>query len=334
MLNGGLFLDKKENIMNKKIKEYFIAKGLVIEKNQGYGVINNYEVNLNVEMLHQVCPVQLHFSMHVEDDKKEQIINDLNSLGFKRITFEFTPYGLFVGLNDITVSKLMGKMDDILNKIFEVLDKYEIKKNDYCPKCGEKLEDEVVVTSIGILNFKMHPACKAELVKEDEKEEKSYIEAPNNYAKGFLGALIGGIVGVVTFEIFISLNVISAISAFISVALGAFLYRKFGGKPNAVMPIMVSLVTLVFILGDLVFVYVRAADAYAQMEGSLVNGTGFSAFFDIMKGDYKLVEELTCKQFQSEFYSNLIVSIIFIILGAGYEVFIMFKNAKYQKSVK
>ena len=98
MLNGGLFLDKKENIMNKKIKEYFIAKGLVIEKNQGYGVINNYEVNLNVEMLHQVCPVQLHFSMHVEDDKKEQIINDLNSLGFKRITFEFTPYGLFVGL--------------------------------------------------------------------------------------------------------------------------------------------------------------------------------------------------------------------------------------------
>ena len=61
--------------MNKKIKEYFIAKGLVIEKNQGYGIINNYEVNLNVEMLHQVCPVQLHFSMHVEDDKKEQIIN-------------------------------------------------------------------------------------------------------------------------------------------------------------------------------------------------------------------------------------------------------------------
>ena len=99
----------------------------------------------------------------------------------------------------------MNNNDKDIKEMFENIDKYEIKKNDYCPKCGEKLEDEVVVTSIGILNFKMHPACKAELVKEDEKEEKSYIEAPNNYAKGFLGALIGGIVGVVTFEIFISL---------------------------------------------------------------------------------------------------------------------------------
>ncbi len=320
--------------MNKKIKEYFISKGLEIEKNQGYGVINNYEVNLNVEMLNQVSPVQLHFSMHVEEEKKEQIINDLYGLGLKRIDFEFTPFGLFVGLNDITISKLMSKVDDILNKIFEVLDKYEVKKDACCPKCGEELGDDVVVTNIGILKFKMHAACKEELIEDDKLEEKNYIEAPNNYGKGFLGALIGGIVGVVAFEIFISLNIISAISAFISVVLGAFLYRKFGGKPNIVMPIMVFLVTLVFILGDLVFVYVRAADAYAQMDGSLVNGTGFSAFFDIMKGDYKLGEELTCQQFQSEFYSNLIVSIVFIILGSGYEVFNMIKSAKYQRSVK
>ena len=137
-----------------------------------------------------------------------------------------------------------------------------------------------------------------------------------NGKSGFLGALVGGVAGFAVAFILYLCGVISAISAFVAVVLGAFLYKKFGGKENKMMILIVSVTSLAFMILAVFSVYLCAAGAAAKEAGLVMNA--FEAFKTCMG-----VEE-----FSSAFTQDLIMTIVFSILSIVYEVVMLLRKVK------
>lgn len=308
--------------MNKKIAEYCASHNLKVTKNNAYGITNNYETNLIVRILDNVAPVTVHFSCYTNFEQQKAILNSIRDEKIKSATYGFDVYGLWVGLNDITVGKLMARMSTIMNIITASLYANEAKGIGYCPVCGDEINEEnSKVYDIDGCNITLDEKCVQNINAVIHQENKDFEKAPNNYLKGFLGALIGAIVGVVSFIIIFYLGFISAISAFVSIFLGAFLYKKLGGKPNKGMILIVTSVSIVSLLLTVFIIYLLAAIGLASSYG--FDSTGLAAFANMM----------TIRDFKAEFTSNMLMTALFTLLGSGYEVYALYKSIKREQTI-
>lgn len=308
--------------MVKKLEEYFLSNNFSIKGNYGYGTLGGFEINVLVNTLNNVSPVLLHVTMFATDEQKRNIKKDLIDARISRMTTEFDAYGLSIGLNDFTIGKLINRMDSIFETIFQTLRKNEALGLEYCPICGELLDIDAKECNISGFKIRLDQKCVENINAVIENENKDFDLAPNNYLKGFFGALIGAIVGVVTFIIIFYLGFISAISAFVSIILGAFLYKKFGGKPNAIMIVIVTLISFISLVGVLFLLYVLAATGLAPEFG--FDSIGLNAFKDMM----------TISEFSSEFTSNMVMTILFTVLGSVYEIVRLVKSIKRTSTIE
>jgi hypothetical protein len=309
--------------MNKKIKTYFEQLGLKIEGNNAYGDLYGYEVSANVAMLDQVSPVRIHVSFHASDEAKRLITNDLRDLKFKYFTYATDMYGITLGFNDpLTVGKLLKRMPDMLNKIFEVFNKYEVKGLGFCPVCGEQLPEDAKKYRIEWSLISIDNNCISNLNQVIEAENQDFKEAPNNYLKGTFGALLGALVGAVAFIILFLIGYVSAITSLIAILLGTYLYKKLGGKPNAVMVVIVSITSISSMLLTLWGLYILIAQALVFDYN--FTSTGMQAFNDMM----------TIPEFKSEFTTNLAMTFMFTMLGVVYQIIQLSKSVKRQSAIK
>ncbi len=236
------------------------------------------------------------------------------------MTFNFTEYGLFIGLSGITINGLIKRLDDILTEIFNVLKENNALDSNYCPVCGE-IMNEPKKSNIENFTITLDEECISNINKIIDQENLEMENAPNNYLRGFLGSCIGGVVGAVIAIILIFLGYISALSAAVSAVLGSYLYIKFGGKKNKMMIVIVLLTTLIFMILTIVVTYIIVAGNAAKNEG--LNMSYIDAFNICMQVD----------EFKSEFISNLIITILFSILGVSYQTINLFKMTKKQKNI-
>lgn len=152
-------------------------------------------------------------------------------------------------------------------------------------------------------------------------ENEDFDETPNNYLRGLLGAILGGLVGAaIAFALYL-VGFVSAISAFVAAALGSLLYKKFGGKPNKVMIVIVTMTTFVLILLSVFAIYVYAAFIAAREYG--VNISAMEAFSICMQDS----------EFSRLFITDIILSIFFSILGVVYHIVMMVRSTKRQKNI-
>lgn len=307
--------------MNKKIKEYFTNKGLTINKETGYGVIKGYETNL-ICMPYSQAPVMLHISTYVTDEVKPKIISVINNMNVKMLNASFTPYGLLIGLNDITIKKLLNRLDNILDSIYAILIDYEALPKEYCPLCGGILKENAKTYNIEGMSIMLDPDCVEKVNLAIEQENKDFEKAPNNYLRGFLGTLVGAIVGAMSFIVLYMMGFISAISAFVSILLGAYLYKKLGGKPNKMMIVFTAVTTLVVLLLTVFVLYIVAAKGLVTENG--FTSTGFKAFTDMM----------TVKEFKSGFTRDMLMTVLFTLVGIFYQVIDMAKSIKRTEKIK
>ena len=119
-------------------------------------------------------------------------------------------------------------------------------------------------------------------------------------------------------------NVLAAIleelAAVQAIFLGTFLYKKFGGKENAMMIIMSFVTTILMILLTLLLVYISAAN-------NIVDNAmkGFEALAYCIKNDVA---------FKAEFIMDLAINAVFAILGEVYSIFSLVKKIKRPKSIQ
>lgn len=307
--------------MNKNIKEYFTNKGLIIEKDKGYGIIEGYETNL-ISQAYGQNPVLLHISTYVLDETKGKIIAEINNMNVKMLNVFFTEYGLAVSITDMTIKKLLNRLDKILDSIYAILKDYGALQKEYCPLCGNILSENSKTYNIDGLSMVLDTDCVEKINEAIEQDNKNFENAPNNYLKGFAGTIIGSIVGAISFVVLYLMGFISGISAFISVLLGTHLYKKFGGKPNKVMILLTVVSTIVVLLLTVFVLYVVMANGLVQENGFTSNG--IKAFNDMM----------TIETFKKSFINDMIMTIIFTLIGIVYDVIDLNKSVKRMDKIK
>ena len=310
--------------MNKKLVEYFKKYELTFEKNYAYGKIKDYEVNIFYNMMDNVSPVKIYFSFFATDNDKLDMKTDIIYANIKNLQYQFDGFGALFGLNDITVNSLIKKLDGIIDTLVNIISKHNGKNSLYCPMCGEELSGETKVYKVNDCNFKLHNSCGSEIAEAFEEEYKEYKKMPNNYLKGFFGSLIGAIVGVVSYIIIFFIGFISSISSFVSILLGSFLYKKFGGKPNYMMIIMTSVLTIASLVLTVYLLYSFAALGFINEDDPQTQLSAAQAFKQMMQN----------ADFATEFRSNMLMTIFFTLLGAGYEVYVLYKGVYKKQKVR
>lgn len=306
--------------MRKKFADYFSEHGLTVDKNRAYGVFGGFETNVELRTFDNVAPVYLHFSCYTTDEQKRAIQQQLNAAAIKFCKFAFSAYGLELGLTDMTLGRLLKRLDEVLNKICSVLTENGALGIGYCPVCGKSLDfEQSKKCTVNGITISIDNDCVDNINTLITAENKEFDEAPNNYGRGFLGAFLGGLVGVAVAVGFYLAGFISAISAFVAIFLGELLYRKLGGKPNKIMVVILSVTTFVMMMLTVVGIYFVAA----AIEGAKY-GYGAAQSFLIVMSD---------SEAQGIFMRDLLLTVLFSALGCGYEIFMMMKRIKRKTNI-
>lgn len=309
--------------MNKKLSALFTERyGLTVDKNTAYGKIRDYEVNAAVSTMDTAYPVRLFISFYATDEQKRSMDAAIGNLALKSFKSAFSRYGLTLGFNGFTMGQLLKRLPDALDKIFDIVAENGAMTSAYCPVCGKPLEEGTSKKcNIEGATVTIDNECVETINKEISAENKDFDDAPNNYLKGFIGALIGGLAGAAISVLLNFLGIVSAISAVVAVILGAFLYQKFHGKPNKMMILIVSVTTLVLMLATIPIIYITSAAIAANEVNA--NLTAIEAFMFCMED----------AEFAAMFYTDLALVFIFTALGIGFEVYTLSKKIKRKNNI-
>ena len=305
--------------MNKKFRAFFEAYGMQTEKNRAYGIVRGYEMNALFRPLAFAAPLRIHISCHMSDEQKANALAALQRAAVPFVSAQFTPYGLLLGMNDWTSGRLLKRLPAIMDLVFGILAEQGAAGADRCPLCGGLFERDAALHTIDGCALRLDDGCLSSVNAAIDAQNRDYEAAPNNYLQGFWGAFIGGLAGIVCAIVLYFVGFISAISSVVAVSLGAFLYQKFHGKPNIGMLVIVSLTSIVMMGLSIFLIYLIAAGVAANAAGFTIGA--MDALRVAMADD----------EFKRYFYTDLILTLLFSLLGTGLvaaELFIKFRRPK------
>ena len=309
--------------MNKKFRLFFESNGMAVDGNKAYGLVKGYETNAQVVMMDNTFPYKWFISFFATSDQKAQMEAALRNAAIKSFKFTMTDCGVMLGLNDLTVGRLIARLPSVFDTVYGIISGNGGKGEGFCPFCGEPLDQLTVKKSnINGMTVTLDSGCVDKMNAVIDEENRDFASAPNNYLKGFLGALVGGVVGIVIAVLLALAGFISSIAAIAAVALGAFLYRKLGGKPNKMMIVIVGVTTLVCMVLAVVISYLIAA-GIAMNEVGITDMSVFEVFALCMEDE----------EFSRLFYLDLVLSMVFAVIGAVAQMFVLGRSIKRKQRI-
>lgn len=306
--------------MNKKLAAALQQYGFTVTGNTAYGIVQGYEISMYAPNPMEQSIYDFHVSFYAPKDKKDAIVTELSRLGLK-LAAESTLYGIRISYSTLMTGTLLKNLPALFERLPELLRQYEVPGAECCPCCGKPLDGtQKQRCTINKFSVTLHSDCIGSINKAIEEENRLFANAPNNYLQGICGALVGGVVGAALVIALYFMEYVASISAIIAVMLGAFLYRKFGGKPNAVMIVIVSVISLIFILiGYYAAVIIDIISEFSLDFGSAVELLNLN-----------LAEN---PEFSKLFYTNLALLLVFTALGIGVMIFSLVRQIKRPKNI-
>ena len=307
--------------MNKKLAAALQQYGFTVTGNTAYGIVKGYEISVYAPNPMEQSLYDFHVSIYASKDKKDTIVAELSRLGLK-LAAESTLYGIRFNYSTLQTGTLLKNMPVLFERLPELLKQYEVPGVECCPCCGKPLDGaEKQRCTINRFSVTMHSDCVSSINQQIEEENRAFANAPNNYIQGICGALLGGIVGAACTIALYYIGFISSISAIVAVLLGAFLYRKFGGKPNVMMIVIVSVVSLVCIGIGFFLTYLIAAGAAAAEVG--LHMSALDALLLCMDDP----------EFASGFYADLMMLFVFALVGISIVIGTLIRQIKRPKNI-
>ncbi len=309
--------------MNKKFRLFFESNGMTVDGNNAYGLVKGYETNAQVAMMDNAFPYKWFVSFFATSDQKAQMEAALRNAAIKNFKFTMTDCGVMIGMNDLTVGRLIARLPSVFDTIYGIIASNGGKGDGYCPFCGEPLDPAAVKKSnINGMTVTLDTGCVDKMNAVIDEENRDFAVAPNNYLRGFMGAIVGGVAGIVIAVLLALAGFISSIAAIAAVALGAFLYRKLGGKPNKMMIVIVGATTLVCMVLAVVISYLIAA-GIAMNEVGVTDMSVFEVFALCMED----------AEFSRLFYLDLVLSMVFAIIGAVVQMVAIGRSIKRKQHI-
>ena len=300
------------------------------DKNSAYGHVEGYEVNLVNDLSVQGVPV-ISFSTFLSQTKKNEFAIKMNAKKIPMVTVIPFDCGVAVRVQAWVAKQWEKKIPEVIKAVLEILEELEAPKCDICPQSGEKLdevESKIVTIPNTLIKIRLTNAAVEALNSSIIKNNEDFKAAPNNYLKGYLGILIGAFVGVTLTVMFSLLGFVTMIAPAVSIFLGTFFYKKFGGKPNVTMIVMTFVTTLVVIMATLFLMYVVTANSVCALpEVKNALGTqykGIEAFEYCMEN---------ADEFKTSFYLDIVLNIVFILGAEGLSIYNLVRQIRRPKAI-
>lgn len=309
--------------MNKYIVKALSGYKFDFEKYYGYGIINDYEVNVYNNPI-DVGPI-FFISTYLSEDKKNEFVSKLNQKKLIFVSGYAFEYGVAVQIGAFTSMGFEKKFHKVFPIVLDILSELGALKDNACPQTGIEFDDYARLVDISQYQIKVKLSLDGiKSINENiDKSNENYNNQPNNYLRGFCGLLIGGIVGAVVAFILDLLGVISTVSPAIAIILGVYLYKKFGGKPNVVMILMSIFVTIVCIFLPSFIGYISLANELCSKGETILSG--FEAFSYCLS---------TNSEFSRLFKAELLYNIVFTLLAVVWCAIPLFKSLKRPSNLK
>lgn len=315
--------------MHKAIMKALEPYSFEFQLREAYGSIDGFEVNYYMEVYY-TNNIHCQFSFYTTREKKLELLNNLRKLGLNKVEYKDNGYGIeyiiksMSGLfNQKTTDTIMQINETIVNSLKEM---HALGK-DYSPLSGKEFdEDNGRVVKIPYLNFNIKLLNEeADNINQTiETANEEFKAAPNNYGKGFLGVLLATIIGLAMMAIFTFVfGIISAWAPIVAILLGSYFFKKFGGKPTWVMIVMIIVVNLVAMMGFMYILYNLSALGFA-IEANY-NPT---SYVDALKYCMNNVEG-----FKASFTQDMLVTLLFCIIGFAVNIYGLIKSVKRVKNV-
>lgn len=304
--------------MKKQLEQFAAEHTLSRNGNDMYGSYNGYQVSIRWGGW---SSASFYVGFHVNlGNKMNEVVNWLNvaqkkQLRIANVTIDGS--GLYCIFTNMTLGSSLKKAHEVLYAVTEYL-KMQGIPGDVCPYCGQPMEEKKLVEDNYCL-FYAHEACFNSKLSQVEGVESAEASMPNNYLRGFLGALIGGIVGMLIFWGLFQLGFLASISSLIGAVVGSLLYTKFGGKNNKMKIVIIAIVVFVLTAAAFFLCYLQVvSDAMAQagVYGSAIEMLGY------------LLE--TDQEIRAAFWGDFAMSIIFTVVGI---VVVAMSMVRQQKKV-
>ena len=263
-------------------------------------------------------PMTVHISCYATEAQRADIAAALKNRKDIKGLKSMDDFGVLLRLTDITVGKLLKRFPEIMDWVIGMLEANGALGAQNCPHCGKPLGTNAQMCDVEGMTVTLDGDCVGAVNTAIDNRNADFEAAPNNYLRGFLGALIGAIVGAAIFVVLYLLGYVAWISGFVATALGAFLYQKFGGKPKKMMILIVAVTSLVVIIVALLITFIVAARVAADEAGLY----SLSAI-EVLKAAMELDPD-----FKSAFIYDLLLVIVFTLLGVGFYAWQLFKNVK------
>ena len=306
--------------MANKYLNYFVDKGFTyVDKFTAKGDIRGYRVNAAYNPMNGL-PV-MHIAFYSTENQRVAVEQALKAKAYTRLKYTYDQFGLLLMFQDMTIGAWLKRIDEILTTIFDTLEENQVLGAKYCPVCGKELGENAAERKFNGITVTIDQDCIANINKQIDEENASFDEQPNNYGLGTVGALIGGVAGLAVFIVLYLAGFIGALSAFVSMIVGEILYKKFGGKPNKIMVVILSATTVVFMLGGMFGTTLIECGKLAKDAGA--NISNMEAFKIIM----------TNEEGQRWFWSNMLMTTLFTLIGIVWEIVRLVQSIKRPKKV-
>lgn len=303
--------------MNKKLKEICVNNNLEITKNQAYGFIEGYETNL-IMVSDYIIHLLFKVSTFLQDTEKEKIKNEFIQRNINNTIIEFDETGLIIKIICKIGSNYITTFETCKKEIIYLLNKYNAPNAKYCPYCGKELSDKGIKYNINGYEITLDEECKDEINNLIEKNNLEFKNSPNNIIPGTLGALLGALIGSITSLILMKIGYVAAISGVVAVLLGIYFYKKFSGKPNVYMYIIVSISSIVLLVLSCFIIYILQ---FAN------DPNGVSAI-------ERFKEAMSDADYKKSFIATLLQFIYFTIIGVAIGIVDAISKNKRQKTIK
>lgn len=238
--------------MKYKMTDFAAKHGMTLAKGRVYGVFEGYRVQVDYSPFgNPRCLISV--AAHIAGKQKAAVEKYLDS---HRRDIGISNFGV-IGIGLMVSPKMTGEVfaraESVLEKICAQLKKIGVAGADVCPYCGQPLGGAGILTTESDIAFRAHEECfervyagaKRKAAEEEAKPDKK----PLGMLGGFLGALFGAVVFVLTYAWW----GIGALGTPVGILLGFYLYRKFGAKKKLFSVAWAGAAGLVLSLAALVF---------------------------------------------------------------------------------
>jgi len=287
----------------KCVEDFDRKENLTVVGKDHYGVVDGYQFSYTVNPLQSasyLCCISAPLA-----SKSQEIKHFLESKN-KELKFAGTrldPNQIIFLPFSWTGASGMKNLELELHAITAFLKENQVPTAEYCPVCGQKIEQgSWVKFGEGLAN--LDEGCAEKMKVLAETKEAEYIALPNNYGKGFLGALLGALIGGVAWIGIGMIGFVSGWIAFLISYLASIFYDKFKGKPSGWKIVIVSSASLLVILCSQFSLYLILVANAMVKKG--ITGNIVTTFFDNLQNN---------STFARGFWADFILALFFAIIG-------------------